>query len=184
MIRSNVKSSNGFQYQQVRFLKRRLAYPENYVPIVPKPTSKKDHSSYFQRAFKEWLGPKNMRGEYFRNVYYYPPQDHTPKYIVPNGRTVEGANQVEYSRSLNSKRDPSLHPFPENLECKTALMISNELKTSIYEDATTNGLKLQEIAHKYGIKLERVEAIVRLYSIEQDWKQKVCTNNYNFLQMV
>lgn len=32
----------------------------------------------------------------------------------------------------------------------------------------------QEVAHKYGIKITRVEAIVKLQQIEQQWKEEVC----------
>ena len=32
----------------------------------------------------------------------------------------------------------------------------------------------QEVAHKYGIKVTRVEAIVKLQQIEHQWKEEVC----------
>jgi len=50
-------------------------------------------------------------------------------------------------------------------------MISNELKDNIYQQVQ-QGAHIQEIAHKYGIKLERVEAIVRLQEIERGWKKE------------
>ncbi|EGV64279.1 hypothetical protein PSN45_004044 [Yamadazyma tenuis] len=170
------------QLQHLRTLKRRLAYPEAYRPVVPPQTGKKDHSSYFQRALKGWLGPKNIRGEYYRNKYYYPPQNHKPRYIVQDGQSVEDGNQPT-SRSFGSKgRDPALHPFPQNLQCTTAPIISEELKLTVYEDANVRGLKTQEIAQKYGIKLARVEAIIKLYEIERSWEEnnKITTDLKQF----
>lgn len=165
---------------QVRHLaKRKLAYPEAYRPVVPPQNGKKDHSSYFQRAFKAWLGPKNIRGEYYRNRYYYPPQDHKPNYIVQDGKTVvdDSGDQVVSRRFEYSKRDPSVHPFPDNIHCKTNVAISHEMKSQIFDDATVKNMTSQKIAHKYGIKLARVDAIVRLYKIEQSFKPSVCIRN-------
>lgn len=162
----------GVQLQQVRF-RRRLAYPDAYIPKVPGQTGKKDHSSYFQRAVKAWLGPRNARGEYFRNKYYYPPQDHKPNYIVQDGKTVPESQGGLVKKMPNPLRNSSLHPFPENLDCKTASMVPHELKSRIYEEAA-NGALLQVVAQRYGLKLARVEAIIKLYEIEQDWKQNVC----------
>lgn len=156
---------------QVRF-KRKLAYPDRYNPRVPPANGKKDHSSYFQRAIKQFLGPKNIRGEYYKNKYYYPPQNNQPNYIVPDGKSVEG-EEAESRRFGNSNRNPSLHPFPDNIQCKTASNISYELREKIVDDSLS--LPVEKIAQKYGIKLARVEAIIRLYNIEKDWSEKVCT---------
>ena len=106
----------GINVQQVRFLKRKLAYPQTYKPqVAPLTHKKKDHTSYFQRHLKEWLGPVNSRGEYYRNKYYYPPQDHKPRYIVPDGNTIVDPSipQLSVVRWYNdSRRHPSLKPFP------------------------------------------------------------------------
>lgn len=183
MIRSVNFSANIHKYgagiQQVRCLKRKAAYPEAYIPKVPSQSGKKDHSSYFQRSMRAWLGPKNVRGEYYRNKYYYPPQDHKANYIVQDGKSVAGAEeeQAETRRFNRNQRDPSLHPFPENVHCKTAFMIPDNLKLKIYEEHTANGMKFEELAHKYGIKVPRVEAIIKLQAIEQEWSQNVSTPN-------
>lgn len=169
------KMASQTAFQPIRTLKRRPAYPEAYTPQVPPQTGKKDHSSYFQRAIKSWLGPKNLRGEYYRNKYYYPPQNHQPNYVVQDGQTVVESNrQAERKQLGNQKRNSSLHPFPMNLECKTASIISDNLKAKIYHDAVEKELRHEEIAQKYGIKIARIEAIIRLYTIEQQWKQSVC----------
>ena len=52
-------------------------------------------------------------------------------------------------------------------------MISNELKQEIVKEVKENGLHYQEVAHKYGIFMLRVEAICKLHDIETQWKQEV-----------
>lgn len=123
---------------------------------------------------KAWLGPQNIRGEYHRNKYYYPPQDHKPNYIVPDGNPVDlgaGTTAMSFERP-DGNRDPSLHPFPHNTHTKTGLLVSDDLKQKIYTEATEEQTLAQELAHKYGLKLSRVEAIVRLQAIEKSWREK------------
>ncbi|KAK6204365.1 eukaryotic mitochondrial regulator protein-domain-containing protein [Scheffersomyces amazonensis] len=163
----------GLGIQQVRY-KRKLAYPL-YKHNVPKQSSdKKDHSTFFQRAIKSWLGPKNIKGEYYRNKYYYPPQNHKPNYIIPDGNSVVGKSNNSSSPFLTEdrRRDSSLHPFPQNIYCKTASVIPDELKSKIVEEVKKNGLAAEEVAHKYGIKLGRIEAILKLQSIETRWDEQ------------
>lgn len=71
-------------------------------------------------------------------------------------------------------RNPHLHPFPHNIYTKTAYIIPEHLKLQIVEDEQVNGLHPQEIAHKYGINLQRVEAILKLSAIEKTFQPKVC----------
>lgn len=178
LTKAPIPNRLGVGIQQVRHLKRRPAYPQAYKPkLAPLSHPKKDHSSFFQRHMKEWLGPKNMRGEYYRNKYYYPSQDHKPRYIVPDGNTVveDGKVDVYDNRKVGSdKRDPSLHPFPFNPYCKTASVIPLSLKDKIYEEVVEKGAHVQEVAYRYGIKIPRVEAIIKLREVENSWEQKVC----------
>lgn len=161
--------------QIVRGAKRKPAYPRYRAELAPLSHPKKDHAGFFQRHLKAWLGPKNIRGEYYRNKYYYPPQNNTPNYIVPNGDTLVLPGKESFSRSgMDSKRNPALHPFPQNLHCRTASIISDDLKQQIYSEVVEVGALTQEIAHKYGIKIARVEAIVKLQQIEKSWREEVC----------
>lgn len=159
---------------------RTLAYPRYRPQSVPAPTSKKDHSSYFNRALKGFLGPKNMKGEYFRNIYYYPTQTHTPNYIIPNGQTVLDSSykEVPAPRSLQGfQRNPNLHPFPQNTACRTAYMVLDDTKAKIVADHK-EGMLLQQLAQKYGMKMERVDAIIKLNKIEESWKKQVSIDFY------
>lgn len=59
-------------------------------------------------------------------------------------------------------------------------MIPHELKEKICEDINENGLHIQEASNKYGISLERIEAILKLSTIEKEWSansgESVCIN--------
>lgn len=160
---------------QVRtFRKRMAARPLKYKPeLAPLSHPQKDHSGFLPRHLKAWMGPKNIRGEYYRNKYYYPPQDNTPKYIVPDGITLQ--DQKSFGKPFGTMgHNPALHPFHNNLHCKTASIISDDLKQTIYSEVVEKSMHTQEVAHKYGIKLARVEAIVRLQKIERSWREEVC----------
>lgn len=160
------------QLQSVRTAKRVPAYPRYRAQVVPLSHPKKDHSSYFQRHMKAWLGPRNIRGEYYRNKYYFAPQDNTPNYVVSDGNSVVVPGKETFTRAERN-RNPALHPFAQNLHCKTASVVSDELKQQIHS-AVSSGVSAQKIAQDHGIKLARVEAIVRLQEIEKKWREQVC----------
>ncbi|KAI5963787.1 uncharacterized protein KGF55_002667 [Candida pseudojiufengensis] len=131
------------------------------------------------KEFRDFLGPRSITGDYHKNKYFYPPQNNKPNYIVNDGKPLVGENKLNLSnanrnnRNINdSSRDPSLHPFPHNLYTKTSYIITDEMKQNIVDDATKNELHPQEIAHKYGINLQRVEAIIKLNAIEKNFKPK------------
>lgn len=159
--------------QSVRTAKRRPAYPRYTAELAPLAHPKKDHSSFFQRHMKAWLGPKNLRGEYYRNKYYYPPQNHRPNYVVGDGNSVVVPGKELHSRPERG-RDTLLHPFPQNLHCQTASVIDREMKERIFQAVVENGVLAQKVAQDYKIKLSRVEAIVRLQQVEKTWTNNVC----------
>ncbi|KAG7194902.1 uncharacterized protein KQ657_004010 [Scheffersomyces spartinae] len=153
---------------QVRY-RRMPALPLRYRPVVPE-SDKKDHSTVLQKQMKQWLGPRNIRGEYYRNKYYYPPREHRPNYVVPDGKSlvgIEEENGNEFRTSLSSR--DQLQPFPQNPFCKTAYIVSHETKDAIYQEIEAKGTHVQETSVKYGLKINRVEAIAKLQAIEKSW---------------
>lgn len=158
--------------------KRTIAYPRYDPQHKPVKTSPKDHSPVNRLALKAWLGPRNIRGEYYRNRYYYPPQNHVPNYITPNGQTVVDstyeADKQPKPMLVARNTDPRVNPFPQNPACRTSQVIPHAMRDSIVADVEENGLHTQEAALKYGIKVARVDAIVRLNKVEKRWKQTVC----------
>lgn len=161
-------------HQSVRYLRKRAPeYPLYKAKVAPLTHKKKDHTGFFGRHLKAWLGPRNIQGEYHENKYYYVPQNNVPNYIVPDGNSLVSSTNYSNVRT-DRARDPSLHPFPQNTNCKTASMVSDSLKSKIYNSHVENGVLAQELAHKHGMKIARVEAIIRLQKIEKSWKEEVC----------
>lgn len=159
--------------QSVRFARKRAPeYPSYTMQLAPLGHKSKDHNGVFRRHLKAWLGPKNVVGEYHENKYYYVPQNNVPNYVVPDGNPLVSSTETSNVRGY-AKRNPSVNPFPQNPSCKTASMVSDDLKKEIYSDHE-KGVLAQELAHKHRMKVARVEAIVRLQKIEQVWKEEVC----------
>lgn len=160
--------------QSVRFARKRTPeYPNYKAKLVPLSHKDKDHSGFFERHLKAWLGPKNIAGEYYMNKYYYVKQDNIPNYIVPDGKTLVSSNEPTNYRGV-SGRDPHLHPFPHNPACKTASILTDDMKRAIFVDKTEKGLLAEELAQKYQLKLARIEAIVSLQKIKNTWEKEVC----------
>ncbi|EGW33299.1 uncharacterized protein SPAPADRAFT_60637 [Spathaspora passalidarum NRRL Y-27907] len=120
----------------------------------------------------KFFGPKNIVGEYHKNIYYYPNQSNRPNYIDPQTNPVVGQRGTfeNTSRSVRS-RNPSIHPFPHNVNTKTNLMLSDFLKDEIVRDVRENGLHIQEVSHKYGINQLRVEAVLKLRAVEESFNE-------------
>ena len=186
----------GGQISQVRY-RRTLAYPfySKVGNIPPARHSKKQ--TVFKRLMDEFLGPKNYKGEYYLNKYTYPNQDHTTNYVDPEsergnsllsvkGRSAGDAEQQGSSQDSKSKDEDSesnllgsggngrtrnpLQPFPMNAHCYTNTQVSKEMKQQIVNDVVNLNLTAQSVALKYGLKIQRIEAIVKLHAIEQKYK--------------
>lgn len=162
------------QFQSVRNLRKRTPeYPAYRATLAPLTNAKKDHSGYFSRHMKAWLGPRNLQGEYHENKYYYVPQNNVPNYIVPDGVPLVSSTETPSYRG-NNGRDPTVNPFPQNPHCKTASIVSDDLKRKIHSAHVEKGILTQELAHKFGMKISRIEALIRLQTIEDSWKEQVC----------
>lgn len=165
--------------QAARSFKKRADYLT--VPVdIPK-KHPKSHDGPLKRQLKGFLGPRNIRGEYHTNKYCYPPQNHQPLYIDERNspRVTPGAVLQERPPS----RDLSSQPFPANKYTQTAQVILDDLKQTIFSEVEEKGRNVQEIAHKYGIRLPRVEALVKLQRIERQWKAEVCTFGFPMMRL-
>lgn len=159
----SVQAARGFRR------KRKADYfrvPEGFLP-KPDP---KSHDGPLKRQLKVFLGPKNIRGEYYTNKYCYPPQNHQPLYIDENNfpRVTPGVEVFQ----RNPSRDLSKFPFPHNRHTQTAQVILEDMKQKIFSEVVEKGVHVQEVAHKYGIRLPRVEALVKLQHIERQWRSE------------
>lgn len=72
------------QFQQVRYLsRRRLAYPSYPFKRLTK-QNPKAHDTNLKYAMKQFLGPRNYKGEYKLNKYFDVELNHQPNYIKPD----------------------------------------------------------------------------------------------------
>ena len=184
--------------QQTRNVsRRRIAYPMYPFKRLTRQNPKK-HDSNLKYAMRQFLGPKNYKGEYVLNKYNDLPINHKPNYLKPlqesgislrnplNGKPLQENMRGKLeefnpylNRRYNSQRDEEknlLKPFPLNPYCKTNYMVSDETKLEIFDDIENKGMSTQQVSQKFGLKIPRVEAIVRLLKIETNWNNKNLIN--------
>lgn len=185
---------NGAQFplQQVRYVSRRtIAYPPYPFELLNNKNRKIRHDSNLKFAMRQFLGPKNFKGEYIYNRYYASPQNHEPKYVTPDlergqalrdpvsGTTLKYTNDKNVipasGRSPFSARgDRLLKPFPQNDHCRTNLIIDENTRLEIYEKVQIEKMSAQEVSRAYGLKVPRIEAIVKLVELEKKLELHVC----------
>lgn len=173
---------------QVRnFSRRMIAYPAYKAPRLGR-TEKKDHRTNLRYQMQCFLGKKNYKNQYLDNRYFEAPQDHRPKYITP--RREKGSPLVDFKTGEildvygkptgegdGDKRklsfESSLKPFPQNEHCKTNLQIRKADRREIYQRIVVENEPIQQVAVSMGIKIPRLEAIVKLVEVENRWKIQV-----------
>ena len=173
--------------QQVRNISRRkVAYPSYPFKRLGR-KDPKSHDTNLKYAMRQFLGPRNFKGEYPMNKYFGVPTNHVPNYIKPDLERGQSLHNPLSGKSLVERHDGTyevaplnrrmenisdtrlLRPFPENEHCHTNYIISTDLKLQIFNDITVDGLSTQQVSQKYGLKIPRVEAIIKLYDLEQKW---------------
>lgn len=175
---SSVKTA-GVQVSQVRY-RRTLAYPfYSKAGNIP-PTRKGRKQTVLKRLMDQFLGPKNYKGDYYLNKYTYPKSNHTTNYIDPRSERgdtlLEPLSEFDVSDEVDSasgrnRSKHTLQPFPLNSKSFTNLQVSNETKFQIVNDVLLNKIPSQQVALKYGLKIQRIEAILKLREIEEQWEQ-------------
>lgn len=134
----------------------------------------------------EFLGPKNFKGDYYLNKYAFANQNHSTNYIDPSSERGNALIKVK-RESTDAKKDGEvdfsegagrrgrvrqpLQPFPMNSHCFTSLQISREMKDQIVNDVINLKMSSQNVALKYGLKIQRIEALVKLHEVEQRWTE-------------
>lgn len=174
-------------HQQVRYMsRRRLAYPFYPFKKLFRENPKR-HDTNLKSAMRQFLGPRNYRGEYVLNKYFSVPNNHIPNYVKPDlerGQSLRNPNTgmplVERHDGTFAETSPNkrlenigqkrlLQPFPDNSHCVTNFMISEDLREQIFQEIEMQGLSTQQVSQKYGLKIARVEAIAKLTKIEKSW---------------
>lgn len=68
--------------------------------------------------------------------------------------------------------DGKVNPFPLNPQFQPQAPLSQRIKDEVYED-WRSGTGLRQLSQKYGISLERVEAILKLQEVRSRWATEV-----------
>ncbi|KAK9450753.1 mitochondrial 37S ribosomal protein mS45 [Limtongia smithiae] len=142
------------------------AYLTRRVPASRGHTVPRSHMLSF-------FGDRALNGDYADNYFCYAPWDHHPKY-VPMGSKTRRENFLQYANESTTeapravRREDDLKPFPLNPYARAGLQLSPRLKESIVR-ASKRGEPILKLSPKYGIKKERIDAIVRLAAIEEQW---------------
>lgn len=170
-------------YVPVRnFSRRRIAYP--FYPTKSRGrTEKKDHKTNLRFQMEQFLGKKNFKGEYASNKYFSAPKNHQPNYITPDLENGQALVDLQSGKPLDIKGnvlestafvrpERKLMPFPSNPFCQTNLALTNEDKEEIYTKVCVQKVPIQEVAVNFGIKIPRLEAVVRLKEIEKKWQKQ------------
>ncbi|CCK70629.1 mitochondrial 37S ribosomal protein mS45 KNAG_0E03720 [Huiozyma naganishii CBS 8797] len=164
--------------------RRRIAYPGYPFRRLAREPSKA-HDTNLKAAMREFLGPRNYRGEYALNKYSGFPMGNKPLYVQPgrergvvlrnpltgtplreNQRGQLEETKVEEGSRGGGGRDAGLRPFPANKFCRTNLMVPESLKRELFEEIEVRGVSTQDVAQRHGLKVPRVEALVKLYRLE------------------
>ncbi|KAK9459288.1 mitochondrial 37S ribosomal protein mS45 [Lipomyces oligophaga] len=129
----------------------------------------------------EFLGPKALNGDHSSNPFCYSPWNQQPKYL-PHMKALNRrftaydlmqkspSDPLDQTRSTRLANEASLLPFPNNSYVRTAFQLSDSLKQSLIQ-AFRRGDNITSISSKYGVKKERIDAIVRLDEIEKQMEK-------------
>lgn len=66
-----------------------------------------------------------------------------------------------------------LQPYPENPQFRSEAVLSEALKTEIYNEITVKGLTVREVSERFRVDMNRVGAVIRLKSVEKNWLEEV-----------
>lgn len=93
------------------------------------------------------------------------------RWIETKGKQYQAPNNSFSTNYLDDKP----HPFPLNPQFQPQPPLPQDVKTTIYAD-WQSGIGLRQLSQTYGISLERVEAVLKLEEVGQQWTSEVSRN--------
>jgi hypothetical protein len=84
-------------------------------------------------------------------------------------RPAEGRNRTNYL-------DGKTHPFPLNPAFQPTPPLSSSVKQQIVEDWKV-GVGLRQLSTKWGVSLERIDAILKLQQVREKWDAQVSSQD-------
>lgn len=133
---------------------------------------RKKRITSFRTNLRQFLGPKNFKGLYTKNPFFWASKNHETNYITKY--SLRGGN-INWQKVFQGSRErgSDLKPFNQNEFCKSALLIPSSLKKTFVSQVNSGKSTIQQLAFKYGLSIPRIEAILKLDKIEKQMKNSV-----------
>ncbi|CAN6635818.1 small ribosomal subunit protein mS45 [Trichomonascus vanleenenianus] len=134
---------------------------------------RKKRITSYRTEMRRFLGPKNFKGMYTKNPFFFAAKNNEPTYMTSfstRGATREGG-KVDWTRVFAKDPRRTIQPFQENNFCKSNHLISDALRKTILSEYSSGKMTVQRLGFKYGISIPRIEAIIALDKIESSMKQ-------------
>ncbi|ODV92878.1 hypothetical protein CANCADRAFT_23368 [Tortispora caseinolytica NRRL Y-17796] len=120
----------------------------------------------WRQQMVDWLGPKNMKGEYVKNRYARLSSNHVPNFFVAQNREF-GLPWKFIARPYPE----ALRPFPMNPFTVSGLALSPALKEDIVHRVLVEKQPVRAVSEELGVKPERILAVIRLAHVEDQLQQ-------------
>jgi hypothetical protein len=146
-------------------------------------SKRKKRITSYRTDLRRFLGPRNFKGMYTENPFFWAPKNNTTNYMT--SYTIRGADRSrdgrrhEWKRIFNNAKGSTLQPFSENQFSKSNLLIPEDLKKRIVSEFHSGNTTVQRIGVKYGISIPRIEALVTLSKIEKEFEKEVSYTPHN-----
>lgn len=89
----------------------------------------------------------------------------------------EARRQEQESRQRDDRLPPEsmedLRPYPQNAQFMSQPVLSVELRDEIFRRVKDEGLDVRTVSTQLGVAIERVGAVVRLKTVEEEWLKQV-----------
>lgn len=81
--------------------------------------------------------------------------------------------EMEERGGIPRERPSDMRPYPLNQQFRSQPVLSEALRTKIYELIVDGGMDLKAVSAMYNVDIRRVAAVVRLKSLEKQWVAEV-----------
>lgn len=92
------------------------------------------------------------------------------------GETPSLEKNIQGERAIPRETLDDLMPFPMNRQFRSEPVLSEELKDEIFRMWKEDGKTVRRISADMQVEMRRVGAVLRLKSVEEEWKNQVCLN--------
>lgn len=93
---------------------------------------------------------------------------------------ASGKNQLDQNiasgKPIPKEMADDLMPFPLNRQFRSQPVLSEELRDEIYKRIDKEKKSVRTVSAELGVEMQRVGAVFRLKTIENQWIQEVCSN--------